>query len=219
MVDLAKLYQQFLPEPPKLQLHTSDNIIEYLTRKKAELEQQYSNLPIISDYDDMGKLKTIAEAFNHIKPMRLTQYRLGKRVLPEHIVVETGNKNYVMGFLQLDPSTTSFTSRIANFNELVSLHPHDRFGLFRDERITQVRGKVGKERVAQLNNSSNGSFILFSKQDRIYLDLTYQTIIDIQNRDLDVDLESALKVFITYQEWHHWLFSMFGFAKSFAQAA
>lgn len=218
-VDLANLYQQFLPEPPKLQLRTSDNIIEYLTRKKAELEQQYTNLPIISDYDDMGKLKTIAEAFNHIKPLRLTQYRLGKRVLPEHIVIETGNKNYVMGFLQLDPSTTSFTSRIANFNELVSLHPHDRFGLFRDERLTEVKGKVGRERITQLNNSLNGKFKPFAKDDRIALDLTYQTIIDIQNRDLDVDLESVLKVFITYKEWHHWLFSMFDLGKSFAKAA
>lgn len=218
-VDLTKLRQQFLPEPPKLQLHTSDNIIEYLTRKKAELEHQYSNLPIISDYDDMGKLKTIAEAFNHIKPIRLTQYRLGKRVLPEHLVVETGNKNYVMGFLQVDPSTSSFTSRITNFNELVSLHPHDRFGLFRDERLTEVKGKVGRERITQLNNSLNGKFKPFAKDDRIALDLTYQTIIDIQNRDLDVDLESVLKVFITYKEWHHWLFSIFELGKSFAKAA
>lgn len=218
-VDLTALCQQFLPEPDKLPLHTSNNIIDYLTRKKAELEQQYSNLPIISDYDDMGKLKTIAEAFNHIKPIRLTQYRLGKRVLPEHIVVETDKKNYVMGFLQIDPSTVGFTSRITNFNELVSLHPHDRFGLFRDERLTEVKGKVGRERIAQLNNSPNGKFKLFDKHDRISLDLTYQTIIDIQNRDLDVDLESALKVFISHEEWYHWLFSMFGFAKSFAQAA
>ncbi|MEH2083266.1 MAG: exonuclease domain-containing protein [Nostoc sp.] len=218
-VDLIKLRQQFLPESPKLQLHTSVNIIEYLTQKKTELEKQYSNLPIISDYDDIGKLKTIAEAFNYIKPIRLTHYRLGKRVLPEHIVVETDNKNYVMGFLQVDPSTSSFTSRIANFNELVSLHHHDRFGLFRDERLTEVKGKVGRERITQLNNSPNGKFKLFAKRDRIALDLTYQTIIDIQNRDLDVDLESALKIFITDQHWYHWLFSMFGFTKSFAQAA
>ncbi|BBD63242.1 exonuclease RNase T and DNA polymerase III (plasmid) [Nostoc sp. HK-01] len=217
-VDLTKLHQQFLPEPP-IAPHTSENIIEYLTRKKFELEQQYSNLPIISDYDDIGKLKAIAEAFNQIKPVKLTHYRLGKRVLPEHIVVETDCKNYVMGFLQVDPSSTSFTRRITNFNELVSLYPHDRFGLFRDERLTQVKGKVGKERITQLNNSPNGKFRLFAKEDRIALDLTYQTIIDIQNRDLDVDLESALKVFVTYQEWSHWLFSMFGFTKSFAQAA
>ncbi|MBW4566190.1 MAG: exonuclease [Mojavia pulchra JT2-VF2] len=218
-VDLTKLRQQFLPDVIQLHPQNSHNILEYLTLKKAELEQQYSNLPIISDYDDIGKLKTIAEALNHIKPIKLTHYRLGKRVLPEHIVVETDKKNYVMGFLQVDSSTTSFTSRINNFNELVSLHPHDHFGLFRDQRLNEVRGRVAKEKIAQLNNSSNGKFKLLTKHDRISLDLTYQTIIDIQNRDLDVDLESALKIFITHQEWYHWLFSMFGFAKSFAQAA
>ncbi|WP_414756200.1 exonuclease domain-containing protein [Anabaena sp. CCY 9910] len=218
-VDLTKLCQQLLPQVPKLELDSSNNITDYLTQKKAELEQKYCNIPIISDYDDIGKLKTIAEAINHLKPIRLTQYRLGKRVLPEHIVVETDNKNYVMGFLQIDPSTISFTSRITNFNELVSLHPHDRFGLFRDERLTEIKGKVGKERITQLNNSPNGKFKLFAKQDRIALDLAYQTIIDIQNRDLDVDLESALRIFITHDEWYHWLFSMFGFKKFFAQAA
>lgn len=218
-VDLTKLCQQLVPDVVTLNPQTSHNILDYLTLKKAELEQNYQNTPIISDYDDIGKLKTIAEAFNHIKPIKLTHYRLGKKVLPEHIVVETDNKNYVMGFLQIAPDGISFTSRISNFNELVSLHPHNRFGLFRDQRLTQVTGKVGKERIAQLNNSSNGKFVLFAKQDRIALDLAYQTIIDIQNRDLDVDLESALKIFITNQEWSHWLFNMFGFTKLVAQAA
>lgn len=49
------------------------------------------------------------------------------------------------------------------------------------------------------------------------MELTYKLIIDIQNKDLDVDLESALKVFTTNQEWYHWLFSMFGFTKPTAQ--
>lgn len=216
-IDLTDLRRQLVPDVPSTQQQTSHNIIEYLARKKAYLEQQYNNLPIISDADDIGKLKTIAEAFNHLKPIKLTHYWLGKRVLPEHIVVETGNHNYVIGFLQLAPNTTSFTSRIGNFNELVSLHSKDRFGLFRDERLTEVKGKVAKENIEQLKNSSNGKFVLLSKHDRIHLELTYQLIIDIQNKDLDVDLESALKVFVTHQEWYHWLFTMFGFTKPLAQ--
>jgi len=212
-VDLTDLRRQFVPDIPNEQPQNDDYIIEYLSRKKAYLEQQYNNLPIISDADDIGKLKTIAEAFNHIKLIKLTHYRLGKRVLPEHIVVETDNGNYVMGFLQIAPNTTSFTSRISNFNELVVLHPQDRFGLFRDERLTEVNSRVAKENIERLKNTSNGKFILLTKPDRIHLELTYQLIIDIHNKDLDVDLESALKVFVTYQEWYHWLFNMFGFAK------
>ena len=213
MVDLVK---KLVPEVKSEEQLTKEYVIEYLTKQKVYLEGQYNNLPIISDSDDIGKLKTIAEAFNHIKPIKLTLYRLGKKVLPEHIVIETDHQNYVMGFLQMAPNA-AFTSRIGNFNELVCLHPKDRFGLFRDERLTEIKGPVAKEKVSQLKNSPNGKFIFFTKLDRIHLELTYKLIIDIQNKDLDVDLESALKVFITSQEWYHWLFSMFGFAKPTAQ--
>ncbi len=212
-VDMVDLVKKLVPEVKSEEQQTEEYVIEYLIKQKAYIEGQYNNMPIISDSDDIGKLKTIAEAFNQLKPIKLTFYRLEKRVLPEHIVIETDHKNYVMGFLQIPPNTTSFTSRISNFNELVSLHPQDRFGLFRDERLTEIKGKVAQERVEQLKNSPNGKFVLFSRHDRIHLELTYKLIIDVQNKDLDVDLESALKVFITNQEWYHWLFSMFGFTK------
>lgn len=188
-------------------------VIQYLTKQKALLEGKYNNLKIISDSDDIGKLKTIAEAFTHIKPIKFTLHRLGKKVLPEHIVVETEHQNYVIGFLQIAPNTSSFTSRISNFNELVCLYPEQHFSLFRDQHLTEIKGKVAKESVNQLINAVNGEFILFSKDDRIHLELTYKLIIDIRNRDLDVDLKSALKVLVTHQEWYHWLFTMFGFTK------
>jgi Cdc6-like AAA superfamily ATPase len=216
-VDMLDLVKKLVPEVKSEEQRTEEYVIEYLTKQKAHLGGQYNNLPIISDSDDIGKVKTIAEAFNHIKPIKLTLYKLGRRVLPEHIAVETDHRNYVIAFLQIPPNTTSFTSRIGNFNELVCLHPQDRFGLFRDERLTEIKGTVAKERVNQLKNSPNGKFVLFAKQDRIHLELTYKLIIDIQNRDLDVDLEAALKVLVTHQEWYHWLFSMFGFTKPTAK--
>ncbi len=98
------------------------------------------------------------------------------------------------------------------------LHPKDHFGLFRDERLTEIDTKGAKEKVEQLKNSPNGNFVLLSRRDRIYLELAYKLVIDVQNRDLDVDLESALKVFVTNPEWYHWLFTMFGFAKPSKQA-
>jgi len=211
-VDMVDLVKKLVPDDKSEEQQIQEYVIEYLTKQKVYLESQYNSLPIISDSDDIGKLKTIAEALNHIKPIKLTLYRLGKRVLPEHIVVETDHQNYVIGFLHIAPNT-SFTSRISNFNELVCLHPKDRFGLFRDDRLTEIKGSVAKEKVNQLKNASNGDFVLFSKQDRIQLELTYKLIIDIQNKDLDVDLKSALKVFVTHQEWYHWLFTMFGFTK------
>ncbi|BAZ08436.1 exonuclease RNase T and DNA polymerase III [Calothrix sp. NIES-4071] len=212
-VDMIDLRKKLFPEVKSQEQQTEEYVIEYLTKQKASLEQQYFNTPFISDSDDIGKLKNIAEAFNHLIPIKLTLYRLGKKVLPEHIVVETDHKNYVMAFLQIPPNATSFTSRIGNFNELVCLHPQDRFGLFRDERLAEINGKVAQERVEQLKKSPNGKFVLFSKQDRIHLELIYKLIIDVQNKDLDVELAPALKVFITKPEWHHWLLTMFGFTK------
>ncbi len=211
-VDMEDLGKQLVPEIKSEEKRIEEYVIEYLTKQKTYLEGQYHKLPIISDSDDIGKLKTIAEAFNNIKPIKLTFYKLGKRVLPEHIVIETERQNYVLGFLQVSPNA-SFTSRIGNFNELVCLHPKDSFSLFRDERLTEIKGPVAKEKISQLNNSHNGKFIFFSKPDRIHLELIYKLIIDIQNRDLDVDLESALKVFINKPEWYHWLFNLFGFGE------
>lgn len=55
--------------------------------------------------------------------------------------------------------------------------------------------------------------MLLTKPDRIQFELTYQLIIDIQNKDLDIDLESALKVLVTHSEWYHWIYALFGFSK------
>ena len=188
-------------------------VIGYLKEKKAYLEAQYNNVSIISDADDIGKIKNIAEALNRIKPIKLTHYRLGKRVIPEHVVVETDKKNHVLAFLQIAPNTTSFSSRLNNFNEIICLHPKDRFVLFRDQRLNEIKGKVAKENIEKLNNSPNAKYILFTKEDRIFLELVYQLILDILNKDIDVDLETALKVLTTHKEWYNRLFSMFGFAQ------
>jgi Cdc6-like AAA superfamily ATPase len=184
-------------------------VIEYLNEHRIELEQKYHNPSIVSDGDDVGKLRNIAEALTHIQSFKLTQYRLGKKVLPEHIVIEKGNQYYVIAFLEI--SGTPFTSRISNFNELVINNPQSKFDLIRDERQPDISGKVGKERIKQLENSVNGNFVLFNKKDRILFDLIYDLIISIHNKDLDIDLESALTFVTTHQEWYHWIFTKFGF--------
>jgi hypothetical protein len=102
-------------------------VIEYLNEHRIELEQKYHNPSIVSDGDDVGKLRNIAEALTHIQSFKLTQYRLGKKVLPEHIVIERGNQYHVIAFLEI--SGTPFTSRISNFNQLVINNPQSKFDL------------------------------------------------------------------------------------------
>jgi Cdc6-like AAA superfamily ATPase len=184
-------------------------VIEYLNEHRIELEQKYHNPSIISDGDDVGKLKNIAEALTHIQSFKLSQYGLGKKVLPEHIVIERGNQYHVIAFLEI--SGTPFTSRISNFNELVINNSQSQFYLIRDERQPGITAKVGKERMQQLENSANGNFVLFNKEDRILFDLIYDLIISIHNKDLEIDLESALTFVTTHQEWYHWIFTKFGF--------
>jgi Cdc6-like AAA superfamily ATPase len=184
-------------------------VIEYLNQHRIELEEKYHNATIISDGDDIGKLRNIAEALTHIQSFKLTQYRFGKKVLPEHIVIERGNKYHVMAFLEI--SGTPFTTRIGNFNQLVINNPNSQFILIRDERQPDISGKVGKERIKQLENSANGNFVLLNKHDRILFDLIYDLIISIHNKDLDIDLESALNFVTSHQEWYHWIFTKFGF--------
>ncbi|MBD2146703.1 hypothetical protein [Sphaerospermopsis sp. FACHB-1194] len=96
---------------------------------------------------------------------------------------------------------------------LVINNPNSQFILIRDERQEEITGKVGRERIKQLENSTNGKFILFNRQDRILFDLIYDLIVSIYNKDLDVDLETALTFITTHQEWYHWIFNKFGFTE------
>jgi hypothetical protein len=208
-VDLSNLQEKIAPYLSGETVIGVNPVIEYLHEHRIELEQKYHNPSIISDGDDVGKLKNIAEALTHIQSFKLTQYRLGKKVLPEHIVIEKGNQYHVIAFLEI--SGTPFTSRISNFNELVINNSQSQFYLIRDERQPGITAKVGKERIQQLENSANGNFVLFNKEDRILFDLIYDLIISIYNKDLDIDLESALNFVTTHQEWYHWIFTKFGF--------
>ncbi|TGO03255.1 hypothetical protein PN36_09840 [Candidatus Thiomargarita nelsonii] len=108
---------------------------------------------IISDFDEIGKVITTAEAFKTFKAFETDCLRLGKRKLPEHLLIKTQKHSFVIAFLQV--SGSNFTSRLKNFNQLVVNHKDIRFGLFRDVRETTISGKVGKEEIEKLNNASN----------------------------------------------------------------
>jgi len=72
---------------------------------------------------------------------------------------------------------------------------------------------MGKVYLEAFDNSQNGKFKEFKKQDRVYLELYYQLITDIYNKDLDCDLETALNIFVTHTQWHYWLLQILGFSK------
>jgi len=181
-------------------------IVDYLQQQQEILAQEYEKKIIIADSDDLGKLITIAETFKQVRQFETDCLRLGKKKLPEHLLIKTPAQTFVVGFLQCDGQ--AFTSRLKNFSELVITHQEFRFGLFRDQRLPSITGKVGKEEMEKLNNSPNGKLRSLEKADRINFELMYKLIVGIQNRDLAVDLKSAMDTLESYLK-EYWLIKIF----------
>ena len=185
----------------------SSLILDYLEREREILEDEYDKLIVVSDSDDVGKLLAMTEAFNTLlKKLDVDCLKLGKRTLPEHLLINTPTQSYAIGFLQV--SDMAFPARIKSFNELVVSNPEIDFSLFRDARETIITGKVGNAEIDRLNNTPNGRFIYMDKEDRLTFELIYKLIIDIQNRDFEVDLQPALKTLASIMS-HYWLIKIF----------
>ena len=177
-------------------------VIIYLEKQREIIENNYNKMQIISDSDDVGKVKIIAEAFANFNDVNIEHLRLGKRRIPEQIVINHRNQKFSIGFLQIDSS--SFTSRIKNYNELVINCQDINFLLWRDVRRPLITGRVGKEERDKLNTLPNGKFQIMNKDNRIDFELIYQLVIDLHNKDLDVPLVQALKI-ATEQFQSYWL--------------
>ncbi len=185
-------------------LSTDKNLTQYLSIQAEKLAAGYQQSMIISDSDDSGKLHTILTALQTLFSFDMEVLRLGKRRLPEHVSLVYPQKQVVIGFLHVTPS--SFVPRLKNFNELVISHKQKRFVLFRDQREALIRGRVGKIEIEKLKNSDNGQFLYMDKANRLSLELIYQAIIDLQNHDLDTELAQLYVALQDYIGSDYWLF-------------
>lgn len=184
------------------------NIVEiYLAETRQILEKRYDQPTIIDDYDDIGKLMAIVTAFQHIRPIKTDQLRLGRSKIPENLVIIVNNQSYAIASLNL--SGTSFTTRIKNLNILVSQNPQTNFYLIRDARESSIMGKVGREEISKFSYLQNSKFLIFSKEQRVNFELIYKLIIDIQEEDLEVDLPVALPILTHYLQ-DDWLIQILG---------
>jgi DNA polymerase III epsilon subunit-like protein len=187
-----------------------DRFKHYIEEQKVLLEHAYHKRVIISDSDDMGKLITISQAFKTVREIEMDYLRLGKRKLPEHLLIKTPKKAFVVAFLHQGGSY--FTYRIKNFNQLVQNHQEIRFGLFRDVRESKITGKVGLEEIEKLNNAPNGKFIEMEQDNRVSFELIYKLIVDIQNFDFEIDLQKSLSLIeSTFNEY--WLIKIYLYLK------
>lgn len=184
------LVQEETHHPAALASVSAQNpIIQYLYEQRKVLEQAYSKLQIITDSDDYGKLLAIAEAFRELGKFEIDTLRMGKRKLPEHLLIQRQNQEFVIAFLQGDGS--AFTSRIKNLNELVIAHLNIQFILLRDCRQSVIKGAVGKQELEKFSHTPNGQFKVWEREERLDFELIYKLIIEIQNRDVEFNLEAA----------------------------
>jgi GTPase SAR1 family protein len=186
---------------------------DYLIHHQTILEQNYDKPTIVDDNDDIGKLRLILENFREISDFDLDVARLGKSVLPSNIEIHTKQWVVVIGFLQV--SGTYFTNRIKHFNELVINNKDMYFRLYRDSRQPQITGKVGKEEIEKLNNSKKGNFTFLEKEQRIQLELFYQLISDIINKDQNFPLKETLEFLKIYYKDHFLMKILFGTRRNF----
>lgn len=214
---LKRQFQQFFQSPDSIPSQESPSteverdssvnageqtILDYLEQQRQQLKRAYQKPTIINEHDDLGKLVQIVEAFQMLRAIEMHTLRLGKRKIPEHLVVKTEQQGSVLGFLHINGS--SFTSRLKNFNQLVSSHRNLDFILMRDAREANITGKVGRQEISKLQAVENGQFVILEEEDRVELELIYKLVTDIQNRDLDVKLENALETVLQHNGGH-WL--------------
>ena len=185
-------------------------IEKYLVQQKTHWEREYDKPVIISDNDDIGKVRTIAQAYKTVKMLKIDNLRLGQKKLPAHLLIETAGRSFVVAFLH--GGASSFTSRIKNLNQLVAAYKDIHFGLMRDIREQTITSKGGKEEIDKLNYAPNGQFIEMDKKNRMTLETIYKMIIDIQNQDVDIDLNQALIVLETVFK-DYWLIKVFQMAE------
>ncbi|BAQ62631.1 hypothetical protein GM3708_3037 [Geminocystis sp. NIES-3708] len=187
-------------------LPSKNPLFQYLDNKKQLLEKEYQKAQVITDSDDIGKLKTILEAYQTIEPsLEINQLMLGKRKLPEHLAIINKNGTNIIAFLNI--SAAGFAARLGNFNELVVSSPKHKFQLFRDLREPEINGKVGKLEIEKLNNTKNGEFIFMDEQNRINFELIYHLIIDIQQKDVEFELK-IIGEFLPEYFKSYWLLSI-----------
>ncbi|MGB3533846.1 MAG: exonuclease [Microcoleaceae cyanobacterium] len=184
---------------------TKQQIKDYLQQQRRQLEGNYDQPQIITESDDLGKLRTILESLRLvIAPLEFDTLTLGfRRVLPEHLLVKTSTHQFVVGFLH--QGGNRFYHRIKNFTELINQNPDIQFNLCRESREGLTLGKRSLELLENFRNYEQTEFIFMDKEERITFELIYQMIIDIQNYDLEVTLTEAIDT-VLFEYRDYWLF-------------
>ncbi|NEO55550.1 MAG: hypothetical protein F6K54_22245 [Okeania sp. SIO3B5] len=183
-----------------------DIIQQYFDRQKVKLKSKFMEHQILTDLDDVGKLETIIRFFKDSwDKLEIEVLNLGKRVTPEHLVIKIEQHQCVIAFLHEGGS--KFFARMRNYNELMSYHPLLQFKLCRDETDYPITGRKSRQQLDNFKSSPRGDLIILNSEQRILFESIYQTIVDMQNLDLEVSVDEFIK-FISSEYGNFWLWKI-----------
>jgi len=164
---------------------------------RENLKKEIKETMVISDSDDAGKLDTVVRALNRKNGMDVGKIRQKGRKLPDHILVKEGNQpKAAAGFLHA--GGRSFYARLKNLNDIVAEHTDVHFIVLRDQRVSTIRSRKSLDEINRLNSSGNGKFRIMDEEARLSLETVYRIVTDIQNRDLDISLDTAAREIRTF---------------------
>ncbi|MBN2826329.1 MAG: hypothetical protein JXQ76_13445 [Campylobacterales bacterium] len=165
------------------------DIDSYIEKVYNQKYKEYDKKSIIDDKNDLDRLKYILNSIKELYHFKIDFFKT-KKVMPEHIIIQTDKFNYVVGFLHLEGRL--FVNRIKHFNHFVATQPHYYFRLFRDARESEIRGKISNEEIEKLNNHPQGRFITMDKEHRVIFETLYQLITDLKSKDIEIKLEDLM---------------------------
>ncbi len=182
-----------IPAPTFRETRETEIIKKLLEKCWDAANLEYDGEPAITDTDDVGKLHLMLTAMIRKTDLKTGKLKKGQKKLPEHVLIKDANGNtHVTGFL--NAAGNAFTARIKNFNELTETHTGSEFILLRDARVPEIKSKIARQEIEKLNAFKNGRFSLMGRVDRIVFETIYRLITDIQNREVEADLDQAVRV-------------------------
>jgi DNA polymerase III epsilon subunit-like protein len=201
--------------PLNLEQTLEAKVHSYLSTQQEILERDYHEAEILLDEKDIGKLQDIIAAFAQITELQ-TDVLPTKKVFPPHRLINNKNLNQTIciGFLS-SCKGSQFTSRMQNFNAAVATQEQIRFMLWRDIRSDAIKQKtIGSKEIDKLNQTKNGEFMTFTRNQRITFELLYKFVSDVYNQDLELNLETefqpALKIVREYFQDYWLIQAIFG---------
>jgi Cdc6-like AAA superfamily ATPase len=189
----------------------SDLFRRYREHARDSLRERWKSPPIIDDSDDAGKLRQICLGYQQIRRLEVDTLRLGKKKVPDNVVINLPKSQYCVAFLHL-ANANSIQARLSNLNQLVMRHRQVQFILMRDASAPEIRSKGASAALqAFLNGCGDGVQRTHERtldlERRLALEFVHQLVSDILNRELDVPLRDGLQL-LAQVEPDNWVVKM-----------